>query len=95
MLKPNKKIVNTCIDYLRAHAQYSVWDSSEGMHDQETYEHTYDVLVEDTEWEGLDIQKFIRTYLPEEITKIKQECEDEGGEIVDWDDIATEFMGRE
>lgn len=92
--KPSKKIIRTATEYVHAHAAFCAYDCSDGMHEAEQCEHTFDVLCEDTQWDGMDIQSFINIYIPEEIEKAKAEIVENYGEEIDWNDTPSEFMGR-
>ena len=94
MTQPDKKIMKAAKEYLYAHALFCAYDCSDSMHEAENWEHTFEVLVEDTDWDSLNIQHFIQKHMPEEIEKAKQNAVEVGCHEIDWTHTPSEFLGR-
>lgn len=96
----NPDLLESAENYLRAHAYFCVFDNSDSMQDEESWETTFNfVKRNDPVFKNMKINKFIETHMQDKIKVVQKEIEQQRYEEkpIDWEHskgLPSIFLGR-
>lgn len=74
------KLLHIARNYITSDIKFIMWDNYEDMENCDKWKHTYDVLIEGTEYAQYSLVDFIKLHIPSEIYKTILAVETEAGE---------------